>query len=65
VCGAGGATSLLAVGVVGSWLADRQPKTTGVTALRGLAVDGKSLRGTAMTNDRKIHPLAALLTLNA
>jgi hypothetical protein len=42
---------------VGSWLADRRPKTTGP---RGLAVDGKSLRGTAKTNDRKIHMLAAL-----
>ncbi|MFH9826437.1 transposase family protein [Streptomyces bobili] len=33
------------------------PKTTG---LRGLAVDGKSLRGTAKATGRKIHLLAAL-----
>lgn len=45
---------------VGSWLADRRPKTTGATRLRGLAVDGKSLRGAARANDRKIHLLAAL-----
>ncbi|MEU9172001.1 transposase family protein [Streptomyces sp. NPDC048420] len=49
-----GATSLLAVG---EWIADRHPKTTG---LRGLAVDGKSLRGTAKATGRKIHLLAAL-----
>ncbi|MEU4173517.1 ISAs1 family transposase [Streptomyces sp. NPDC026665] len=45
---------------VGSWLADRRPKTTGATRLRGLAVDGKSLRGAARANGRKIHLLAAL-----
>ncbi|WP_341867072.1 ISAs1 family transposase [Streptomyces tirandamycinicus] len=45
---------------VGSWLADRRPKTTGSAGLRGLAVDGKSLRGAARANDRKIHLLAAL-----
>ncbi|MEU2118000.1 hypothetical protein ABZ567_20705 [Streptomyces sp. NPDC016459] len=39
------------------WLADRRPKVTG---LRGLAVDGKSLRGAAKANGRKIHRLAAL-----
>ncbi|WP_371674240.1 transposase family protein [Streptomyces sp. NBC_00289] len=33
-------------GAVGRWLADRLPKATG---LRGLAVDGKSLRGAAGT----------------
>ncbi len=44
-------------GAVGRWLADRRPKTTG---LRGLAVDGKSLRGTARATGRKIHLLAAL-----
>jgi predicted transposase YbfD/YdcC len=42
---------------VGRWLADRRPKVTG---LRGLAVDGKSLRGAAKANGRKIHLLAAL-----
>lgn len=42
---------------VGSWLADRRPKATG---LRGLAVDGKSLRGAARAKGRKIHLLAAL-----
>ncbi|MFF0085898.1 transposase family protein [Streptomyces canus] len=42
---------------VGRWLADRRPKTTG---LRGLAVDGKSLRGAAKATGRKIHLLAAL-----
>lgn len=42
---------------VGSWLADRRPKATG---LRGLAVDGKSLRGAARANGRRIHLLAAL-----
>jgi predicted transposase YbfD/YdcC len=45
---------------VGSWLADRRPKTTGAAGLRGLAVDGKSLRGAAKAKDRKIHRLAAL-----
>ncbi|WP_371666729.1 ISAs1 family transposase [Streptomyces sp. NBC_00289] len=44
-------------GAVGRWLADRLPKATG---LRGLAVDGKSLRGAAKANGRKIHLLAAL-----
>jgi predicted transposase YbfD/YdcC len=42
---------------VGSWLADRRPKVTG---LRGLAVDGKSLRGATKAKGRKIHLLAAL-----
>jgi hypothetical protein len=42
---------------VGRWLADRRPKVTGV---RGLVVDGKSLRGAAKANGRKIHLLAAL-----
>ncbi|MFD5114904.1 ISAs1 family transposase [Streptomyces sp. NPDC058391] len=41
---------------VGRWLADRRPKATG---LRCLAVDGKSLCGTAKANGRKIHLLAA------
>ncbi|MFF4258743.1 ISAs1 family transposase [Streptomyces sp. NPDC001663] len=42
---------------VGRWIADRRPKVTG---LRGLAVDGKSLRGAAKANGRKTHLLAAL-----
>ncbi|WP_240167516.1 ISAs1 family transposase [Streptomyces noursei] len=42
---------------VGRWLADRRPKATG---LRGLAVDGKSLRGAAKAKGRKIHLLATL-----
>ncbi|MEV7979855.1 ISAs1 family transposase [Streptomyces sp. NPDC086519] len=42
---------------VGRWLADRRPKTPG---LRGLAVDGKSLRGATKAKGRKIHLLAAL-----
>lgn len=42
---------------VGRWLADRRPRATG---LRGLAVDGKSLRGAAKAKGRKIHLLAAL-----
>ncbi|WBO68961.1 transposase family protein [Streptomyces camelliae] len=45
---------------VGRWLADRRPKATGTARLRGLAVDGKSLRGAAKAKGRKIHLLAAL-----
>ncbi|MFF3787497.1 ISAs1 family transposase [Streptomyces sp. NPDC001933] len=45
---------------VGRWLADRRPKPTGTAGLRGLAVDGKSLRGAAKAKGRKIHLLAAL-----
>ncbi len=41
---------------VGAWLADRQTRGQG---LRGLAVDGKSLRGAARAKGRKIHLLAA------
>lgn len=43
---------------VGRWLADRRHRTRG--RLRGLAVDGKSLRGAARANGRRIHLLAAL-----
>ncbi|EMF56490.1 ISAs1 family transposase [Streptomyces bottropensis] len=43
---------------VGSWLADRRNRTQGRP--RGLAVDGKSLRGAARADGRKIHLLAAL-----
>ena len=43
---------------VGRWLADRRNRTQG--RLRGLAVDGKSLRGAAKAKGRKIHLLAAL-----
>ncbi|MCX5408679.1 hypothetical protein OHA37_33090 [Streptomyces sp. NBC_00335] len=45
---------------VGSWLAERWPKTTGAAGMRGLAVDGKSLRGAVKGRGRKIHLLAAL-----
>ncbi len=41
---------------VGAWLADRQTRSGG---LRALAVDGKSLRGAARAQGRKIHLLAA------
>jgi predicted transposase YbfD/YdcC len=41
---------------VGAWLADRQKDAGG---LRGLAVDGKSLRGAARARSRKIHLMAA------
>lgn len=41
---------------VGAWLADRQTRGQ---ELRGLAVDGKSLRGAARAKGRKIHLLAA------
>ena len=43
---------------LGRWLADRRPPAT--AGLRGLAVDGKSLRGAARAGGRKIHLLAAL-----
>ncbi|MGX1248372.1 hypothetical protein RKD48_000883 [Streptomyces ambofaciens] len=39
------------------WLADRCPTGSG---LRGLSVDGKSLRGVARARGRKIHLLAAV-----
>jgi hypothetical protein len=42
---------------VGGWLADRRPTVNG---LRGLAVDGKRLRGAAKAGGRKIHLLAVL-----
>ncbi|MGY3204881.1 ISAs1 family transposase [Streptomyces sp. TE5632] len=42
---------------VGHWLADRRSSTG--SRLRGLAVDGKSLRGAARAKGRKIHLLAA------
>jgi hypothetical protein len=47
---------------VGAWLADRQTRRQG---LRGLAVDGKSLRGAARAKGRKIHLLAACDHVNA
>ncbi|MFF4796665.1 ISAs1 family transposase [Streptomyces sp. NPDC001276] len=47
---------------VGAWLADRQTRGQG---LRGLAVDGKSLRGAARAKGRKIHPRAACDHVNA
>lgn len=45
---------------VGRWLADRRPDAAGAAGLRGLAVDGKSLRGAAKAQGRKIHLLTAL-----
>ncbi|MGW5433358.1 ISAs1 family transposase [Streptomyces sp. NPDC004059] len=42
---------------VGGWLADRCPAGSG---LRGLSVDGKSLRGADRARGRKIHLLAAV-----
>lgn len=45
---------------VGRWLADRRPAQPGTLGLRGLAVDGKTLRGAARAKGRKIHLLAAL-----
>ncbi|MGW4881416.1 ISAs1 family transposase [Streptomyces sp. NPDC004262] len=42
---------------VGGWLADRRPASPGP---RGLAVDGKSLRGAAKSRGRKIHLLVAV-----
>ncbi|MFH9858335.1 ISAs1 family transposase [Streptomyces sp. NPDC017202] len=47
---------------VGAWLANRQTRRQG---LRGLAVDGKSLRGAARAKGRKIHLLAARDHVNA
>ncbi|MEU0808000.1 ISAs1 family transposase [Streptomyces sp. NPDC005970] len=47
---------------VGAWLADRQTRGQG---LRGLVVDGKSLRGAARAKGRKIHLLAACDHVNA
>jgi hypothetical protein len=44
---------------VGRWLADRRSGAHG--RLRGLAVDGESLRGAARAERRKIHLLAAAL----
>ncbi|MFI6686833.1 hypothetical protein [Streptomyces sp. NPDC050485] len=41
-------------------LADRRPVAAVSTGLRGLTVDGKSLRGAVRAKDRKIHLLAAL-----
>ncbi|MDQ0578286.1 ISAs1 family transposase [Streptomyces rishiriensis] len=41
----------------GSWLADRRPESSG---LRGLSVDGSSLRGAAKASGRRVHLLAAL-----
>ncbi|WP_307821984.1 ISAs1 family transposase [Streptomyces coffeae] len=45
---------------VGHWLADRRPKAAGPTGLRGVSVDGKSLRGATKATGRKIHLLAAV-----
>ncbi|MFG3119554.1 hypothetical protein ACGF4C_34985 [Streptomyces sp. NPDC048197] len=40
---------------VGRRLADRRRKAAGATGLRGVSVDGKSLRGAAQATGRKIH----------
>jgi predicted transposase YbfD/YdcC len=45
---------------VGRWLADRHPKPQNPSALHGLSVDGKALRGAAKAKGRKIHLLAAV-----
>lgn len=45
---------------VGRWLADRNQATAQATGLRGIAVDGKSLRGAARAGGRRIHLLAVL-----
>ncbi|MFI5568981.1 ISAs1 family transposase [Streptomyces sp. NPDC051740] len=47
---------------VGAWLAERQGRDQG---LRGLAADGKPLRGAARAKGRKIHLLAACDHVNA
>ena len=44
---------------VGRWLADRRPQPSGAD-LRGVSVDGKSLRGAAKAKGRRIHLLAAM-----
>ncbi|MFD4763132.1 transposase family protein [Streptomyces sp. NPDC058439] len=43
---------------VGGWPTDRRPETT--TGLRGLSVDGKSLRGAAKAQGWRIHLFAAV-----
>ncbi|MCX5215887.1 ISAs1 family transposase [Kitasatospora sp. NBC_00240] len=45
---------------VGRWLADRRPQPSGAADLRGVSVDGKSLRGAAKAKGRRIHLLAAM-----
>ncbi|MEW1914730.1 ISAs1 family transposase [Kitasatospora sp. NPDC085895] len=45
---------------VGRWLSDRHPKAKGASGLRGVSVDGKSLRGVARAHGRKIHLIAAM-----
>jgi hypothetical protein len=45
---------------VGRWLADRRPEPSNPADLRGVSVDGKSLRGAAKANGRRIHLLAAM-----
>ncbi|WP_327129799.1 ISAs1 family transposase [Streptomyces sp. NBC_01727] len=45
---------------VSCWLADRRPAQSEAAGLRGLAVDGKTLRGAAKAKGHKIHLLAAL-----
>jgi hypothetical protein len=45
---------------IGRWLEDRRQPPGKKGELRGVAVDGKSLRGAARAEGRKIHLLAAL-----
>jgi predicted transposase YbfD/YdcC len=45
---------------VGRWLADRRPGPSNPADLRGVSVDGKSLRGAAKAKGRRIHLLAAM-----
>ncbi|GJF32686.1 hypothetical protein KNE206_53860 [Kitasatospora sp. NE20-6] len=45
---------------VGRWLAARRPQPSGADDLRGVSVDGKSLRGAAKAKGRRIHLLAAM-----
>ncbi|MFD4611472.1 transposase family protein [Streptomyces sp. NPDC058451] len=52
-----GATSLLAVG---EWIVDTPPQSLPSIPLRGLAIDGKSLRVATRAKGRQIHLPAAL-----
>lgn len=45
---------------VGRWLTDRRAPQPANPGLRGIAVDGKTLRGAARAHGRRIHLLAAL-----
>jgi predicted transposase YbfD/YdcC len=49
-------------GVIGAWLADRDPDPAGADRRRAVAVDGKTLRGARATggDGRPVHLLAAM-----